>query len=172
MANFNYITNTNQLNKEFNIILEKVIKNVSDILLKDFLNHLDATIYAAPKGDYVRNRENGGFYSGWEIKENQSSAIHGYIRSLVFNGSNLVAPSYNNGLAHGGATGGDQRGKMAWILNDIIANYDYSYNGGAKYLSDAVGNYGGYWDTYLAGLDDKIVKWLDEEFNRYGIVRR
>lgn len=172
MASINYVASTTQLNKELSDILEKVIDAVSETLLKDFRQHLDATIYAAPKGDYVRNRENGGFYAGWEIKKDQSSALKGYIRRLAFDGGNLVAPSDYNGWAHGGnwggLPGGDQRGKMYWILNDIQSNNDYSYAGGAKYLE----NNDGYWNTYLANIDDKIDKWLNDEFKKYGIVRR
>lgn len=172
MANFSYIANTSQLDKELNIILENVINNVSDKLLKDFQQHLDNTIYAAPVGQkYERNYKNGGFYSGWEITQNQRSAIYGYIKTLMFNGGNLVAPSENNDWAHGGANGGDQRGKMAWILNSITSNDIYSYNGGAKYLADG-GNSVGYWTSYLRDIDKKINQWLDMEFKRYGIGRR
>ena len=84
MASINYVASTTQLNKELSDILEKVIDTVSDTLLKDFRLHLDATIYAAPKGNYVRNRDDWGFYSGWEIKKDQSSALKGYIRRLAF----------------------------------------------------------------------------------------
>ena len=175
MASINYVASTTQLNKELSDILEKVIDAVSETLLKDFRQHLDATIYAAPKGDYVRNRENGGFYAGWEIKEDQSSALKGYIRRLAFDGSKLVAPSESNGWAHGGdwgdSPGGDQRGKMSWILNDLTSNDYYSYNGGAKYLADGRNSIG-YWDSYLSAIDNKIKKWLDDEFKKYGIVRR
>lgn len=175
MANINYVASTTQLNKELSDILEKVIDAVSETLLKDFRQHLDATIYAAPKGDYVRNRENGGFYAGWEIKKDQSSALKGYIRRLAFDGSKLVAPSGDNGWAHGGNWGGnpsgDQRGNMSWILNDLTNNDYYSYNGGAKYLADS-GNSIGYWDSYLKDIDNKIEKWLNDEFKKYGITRR
>ena len=175
MASINYVASTTQLNKELSDILEKVIDAVSETLLKDFRQHLDATIYAAPKGDYVRNRENGGFYAGWEIKEDQSSALKGYIRRLAFDGSKLVAPSESNGWAHGGdwggSPGGDQRGKMPWILNDLTSNDYYSYNGGAKYLADGRNSIG-YWDSYLKDIDNKIEKWLNDEFKKYGITRR
>lgn len=173
MASFNYIADTTQLNKELSNILETVINNVSNTLLKDFQIHLDSTIYAASPGEqYERNRANGGFYSGWEIKENQSSVLSGYVRTLAFDGGKLVAPSESNGWAHGGnwggSPGGDQRGKMPWILNDIQANGIYSYAGGANYL---YGNQG-YWDSYLKDIDNKIEKWLNDEFKKYGISRR
>ena len=168
MASINYVASTTQLNKELSDILEKVIDAVSETLLKDFRLHLDATIYATPKGDYARNRENGGFYAGWEIKKDQSSALKGYIRRLAFDGGNLVAPNIDNGLAHGGIGGRDIRGYMSWILNDITSNDLYSYAGGAHYLE----NDDGYWNTYLAGIDDKVDRWLKEEFKKYGIVRR
>ena len=171
MASINYVASTTQLNKELSDILEKVIDAVSETLLKDFRQHLDATIYSTPKGDYVRNRENGGFYAGWEIKEDQSSALKGYIRRLAFDGGNLVAPSIDNGLAHGGIGGRDIRGYMSWILNDLTNNDYYSYNGGAKYLADG-GNSIGYWDSYLKDIDNKIEKWLNDEFKKYGITRR
>ena len=50
MASFNYIADTTQLNKKLTNILEIVINNVSNTLLKDFQEHLDATIYDAPPG--------------------------------------------------------------------------------------------------------------------------
>ena len=175
MANINYVASTTQLNKELSDILEKVIDAVSETLLKDFRQHLDATIYAAPKGDYVRNRENGGFYAGWEIKEDQSSALKGYIRRLAFDGGKLVAPSESNGWAHGGkwggSPGGDQRGKMPWILNYSNINEKYSYAGGAYYIRGG-GQYEGYWDDYMYDIDEKIEKWLNDEFKKYGITRR
>lgn len=175
MANINYVASTTQLNKELSDILEKVIDAVSETLLKDFRQHLDATIYAAPKGDYVRNRENGGFYAGWEIKEDQSSALKGYIRRLAFDGGKLVAPSESNGWAHGGkwggSPGGDQRGKMPWILNYSNINEQYSYAGGAYYIRGG-GQYEGYWDDYMYDIDEKIEKWLNDEFKKYGITRR
>ena len=175
MASINYVASTTQLNKELSDILEKVIDAVSETLLKDFRQHLDATIYAAPKGDYVRNRENGGFYAGWEIKEDQSSALKGYIRRLAFDGGKLVAPSESNGWAHGGkwggSPGGDQRGKMPWILNYSDINKQYSYAGGAYYIRGG-GQYEGYWDDYMHDIDEKIEKWLNDEFKKYGITRR
>ena len=175
MASINYVASTTQLNKELSDILEKVIDAVSKTLLKDFRQHLDATIYAAPKGDYVRNRENGGFYAGWEIKEDQSSALKGYIRRLAFDGSKLVAPSDDNGWAHGGNWGGspsgDFRNDMVWILNSWISNNEYSYHYGANYLANDY-NIDGYWDSYLKDIDNKIEKWLNDEFKKYGITRR
>ena len=175
MASINYVTSTIQLNKELSNILERVVDAVSESLLKDFRHHLDATIYAAPKGDYVRNREDGGFYAGWEIKKDQSSALKGYIRRLAFDGGNLVAPSESNGWAHGGkwggSPGGDQRGKMPWILNYSDINEQYSYAGGAYYIRGG-GQYDGYWDDYMYDIDEKIEKWLNDEFKKYGIARR
>lgn len=176
MASINYIANTTQLNKELSNILETVIDNVSNTLLEDFQEHLNSTIYAASPGEqYKRNKVDGGFYSGWEIRKNQSSALKGYIRTLAFDGNKLVPPSENNGWAHGGdwggSPGGDQRGKMPWILNDLTSNDYYSYNGGAKYLADGRNSIG-YWDSYLSNIDNKIKKWLDDEFKKYGIVRR
>ena len=175
MASINYVASTTQLNKELSDILEKVIDAVSETLLKDFRQHLDATIYSTPKGDYVRNRENGGFYAGWEIKEDQSSALKGYIRRLAFDGGKLVAPSESNGWAHGGkwggSPGGDQRGKMPWILNYSNINEQYSYAGGAYYIRGG-GQYEGYWDDYMYDIDEKIEKWLNDEFKKYGITRR
>ena len=57
---------------------------------------------------------------------------------------------------------------MSWILNDITSNDLYSYAGGVYYLDIN----DGYWNTYLAGIDDKVDKWLNDEFKKYGIVRR
>lgn len=171
MASLNYIANVTQLNKELSKILETVIDNVSRTLLEDFQRHLTDTIYAAPKGKYHRNYDKGGFYSGWDITDNQRSAIKGYIKTLAFSGGKLVSPSYDNGLAHGGVDGRDIRGYMAEILNDITSNDEYSYAGGAKYLSDG-SNSIGYWDSYLKDIDKKITQWLDEEFKKYGIGRR
>lgn len=176
MASFNYIADTTQLNKELSNILETVINNVSNTLLKDFQGHLDSTIYAAPPGEqYERNRANGGFYSGWEIRENQSSALSGYVRTLAFDGGKLVAPSESNGWAHGGNWGGspsgDFRNDMVWILNSWISNNEYSYNYGANYLANDY-SADGYWDSYLKDIDNKIEKWLNDEFKKYGITRR
>lgn len=176
MASFNYIADTTQLNKELSNILEIVINNVSNTLLKDFQGHLDATIYAAPPGkQYERKRGNGGFYSGWEIRENQSSALSGYVRTLAFDGGKLVAPSESNGWAHGGNWGGspsgDFRNDMVWILNSWISNNEYSYNYGANYLANDY-SADGYWDSYLKDIDKKIEKWLNDEFKKYGITRR
>ena len=176
MASINYVASTTQLNKELSDILEIVINNVSNTLLKDFQEHLDATIYDAPPGEkYKRNRENGGFYAGWEIKKDQSSALKGYIRRLAFDGSKLVAPSDDNGWAHGGNWGGspsgDFRNDMVWILNSWISNNEYSYHYGANYLANDY-SADGYWDSYLKDIDNKIEKWLNDEFKKYGITRR
>ena len=69
MATFNYTSNAGQLQKELNQILETVLDNVSDTLLKDFLQHLDATVYSKPpaKSTYQRYKEDGGSYGGWLI---------------------------------------------------------------------------------------------------------
>ena len=176
MASINYVANTTQLNKELSKILETVVDNVSNTLLKDFQKHLDSTIYAASPGEkYKRNKADGGFYAGWEIKEDQSSALKGYIRRLAFDGSKLVAPSDDNGWAHGGNWGGspsgDFRNDMAWILNSWISNNEYSYHYGANYLANDY-NADGYWDSYLKDIDNKIEKWLNDEFKKYGITRR
>lgn len=170
MANLNYIANATQLNKELNNILESVINNVSESLLSDFLAHLDAVMYSVPAGDYERNRENGGFYSGWNISSETMGNLAGYVRSLVFDGSKLVPPSDYNQGAHGGRYGSDIRDIMAGVLNDIESNDRYSYGGGANYLADGFSNTG-YWTSYLWDIDKKINNWLDLEFKKYGIVR-
>ena len=75
-------------------------------------------------------------------------------------------------MAHAG-NGEDIRDIMDSILNVSWFNTEYSYDGGARYLKD--GSFGaghGYWDTYLATIDEKIEKWLDKEFKKYGISRR
>lgn len=162
--------NTLEMEKYFNKIIKEIISSVSEKLLKDFRLHLDNTIYAAPPGtEYIRLRNNGGFYSGWAIQEEQRKDIGDYVKSLVFKGNNLASPTYENKLAHGGTTGGDQRGKMAWILNDLAANYDYAYNEGANYLTKSSGNSIGYWDSYLQDIDKKIISWFNTELKKYGI---
>lgn len=168
MAVLNYITDKKSLEKTLSNILEKVIDNVANKLLEDFREHLDETIYSASKGTYQRLYDKGGFYSGWTIKKEQKSAIKGYIKSLGFQGGLLDAPSQYNDFAHGGYNGRDQRGNMPWILNDITSNNDYSHSGGARYLDDT--NIG-YWDSYMRDIDNKIMKWLDDEFKKYGITR-
>ena len=156
----------------FNKIMKEVVEAVSQDLLKDFLKHLDETIYAAPKGEtYQRLRENGGFYSGWSIQDEQKTEIGKYVKSLVFKGNKLAVPTPNNYLAHGGVTGGDQRGKMAWILNDLAANYDYAYNEGAKYLTKNSGNSIGYWTSYLKKWEKNVDKLFDKHLKKYGIQR-
>lgn len=173
MANFTYIADTSQLNKELNKILEIVIDNVSNTLLKDFQRHLDATIYAATPGTkYKRFREKGGFYSGWEITKEQRAVIGEYVKSLIFNGQNLVSPVNENFYAHGGAMGNDERNEMASILNSYISNEEHSMNFGARYWTDGGYTKEGYWDLYLSDLDIKMRKWLDDEFKKFGIGRR
>lgn len=173
----NVATNKNELEKMFagqvTQMLDEITDNIMNKLLQDFQKHLDETIYSPRlNSSYKRLKENGGFYSGWVIKENQRSALKGIVKSMVFDGSLLAPPTYSNYLAHGGATGGDQRGKMAWILNDLSANFDYSYWEGAYYLSKDSGNSIGYWDSYLPKLERKMDEWINTELKKYGINRR
>lgn len=164
--------NSSEIEKYFNKVIKEVIEAVSKKLLEDFLAHLNKTIYAAPVGEeYKRFKDKGGFYSGWIIQDEQRKDIGDYVKSLVFKGGNLIAPTPDNKLAHGGLSGGDQRGKMAWILNDLAANYDYSYNGGAKYLTYDSNNTIGYWDSYLQNWEKKCEKWFTEKLKQYGILR-
>ena len=60
---------------------------------------------------------------------------------------------------------------MVWILNSWISNNEYSYNYGANYLANDY-SADGYWDSYLKDIDNKIEKWLNDEFKKYGITRR
>ena len=166
MATLNYFTGAEQLQKELVLILEDVIGKVTETLLGDFQKHLLGTVYAAPKGNYHRYFDEGGFYDGWCIHY-----FDRYTRGLVFKGNKLVAPNedmFNSQMSHGGSGGRDRRGDMPWILNSIEANDIYSYAGGANYLE---GNRG-YWDSYLCDIDKKIEEWLDIEFKKYGIGRR
>lgn len=164
--------NSKEMEAYFDKIMKEIVEAVSQDLLKDFLKHLDSTIYAAPKGEeYQRLRENGGFYSGWIIQDEQKKEIGKYVKSLAFKGNRLALPTTSNNLAHGGVTGGDQRGKMAWILNDLAANYDYSYNGGAKYLTQESGNSIGYWTSYLKNWEKQVDKLFNKELKKYGIQR-
>lgn len=164
--------NSKEIENYFNHIMKEVVEAVSKDLLKDFLQHLDNTIYAAPKGEeYKRLRENGGFYSGWVIQDEQKAEIGKYVKSLVFKGNLLAVPTTSNNLAHGGSSGGDQRGKMAWILNDLAANYDYAYNEGANYLTKNSGNSIGYWTSYLKDWESKVDKLFYKELIKYGIQR-
>ena len=156
----------------FNQIMEEVIEAVPQKLLKDFLKHLDETIYAAKPGEYTRYYKNGGFYSGWKIDDKKNKQIGDYVRSLVFDGKRLVAPQndmINSQRAHGGNDGKDIRNLMAVILNNAYDNLMYSYNGGALYLSEL--DSPGYWDSYVSNLDLKIQKWFSEELKKYGIQR-
>lgn len=163
--------NSKEMESCFNQIMEEVIEAVSQKLLKDFLKHLDETIYAAQPGEYTRYYKNGGFYSGWKIDDKKSKQIGNYVRSLVFDGKLLVAPQndmINSQMSHGGDTGADFRNVMMQILNDPDLNFSYSYNGGAKYFEN---NSQGYWDSYMNDLDVKINKWFSDELKKYGIQR-
>lgn len=170
MAYLNYTASTTQLNKDLGIILEMVMDNVSDMLLKDFLQHLDATVYSKPpaKSTYHRYKEDGGFYSGWLIDK-----FDKYTRTLMFDGNRLKSPQddmVNSQITHSGNHDtGDIRDIIAHVLNDADWNKDMSINGGAYYLRNSDD---GYWDTYIDNIDKKIEKWLDKEFKKYGISRR
>ena len=158
--------NLDEVYSYFQNILDEIVDIVSIKLLDDFREHLEDTVYAPKEGNYTRYYKNGGFYSGWYVKK-----IKECVREMAFDGSRLVAPSddyLNSQMAHGGSSGGDQRGKMAWILNDMVANYDYSYNGGAYYLRN---QNEGYWDSYIKELESKLDRWFDIEFKKYGITR-
>ena len=161
--------NEQELKTYFDSIMQQVIEAVSSDLLKDFLGHLDNTIYAAPKGEYDRYYKQGGFYSGWKISEDVSKATQQYVRSLIFDGSQLVAPQddmKNSQMSHGGDTGADFRNVMMQILNDPDLNFSYSYNGGAKYFESTNQ---GYWDTYIIDIKDKCEKWFNKYLKQYGI---
>ena len=160
--------NYNEMKIYFDEVMRQVIESVSDKLLKDFRDHLDKTVYGAPTGEYVRYKDNGGFLSGWKISEDISKKAQEYVRSLVFDGSLLIAPQddmINSQMSHGGRDGSDIRELMAMVLNNIADNDYYSYNGGANYLE---GNKG-YWDSYISDLNDKVIGWFDGELKKYGI---
>lgn len=173
MASINYFADAAQLEKQISNILEDVIDAVAKNLLRDFRQHLDETIYSPRptlpyevKNPYKRLRENGGFYSGWDIAKTRK-----LIRKLCFDENKLAAPSYDNGLAHGGRNeDGDIRSYIAEVLNSLEMNADESYWDGAYYLSEYGGSIG-YWDSYLIDIDDKVEKWLDDEFKKYGATR-
>lgn len=173
MTSFNYFTDSAKLNKELSNIVEKVIDAVSDTLLRDFREHLDETVYSPRpilpyevENPYQRLKTNGGFYSGWDIDKTKK-----LIRSLYFDGDRLAAPSYDNGLAHGGNDeNGDIRSYIAEVLNSLEMNANESYWNGAYYLSEYGGSVG-YWDSYMRDIDDKVEKWLDAEFKKYGATR-
>ena len=164
--------NEQELKTYFDSIMQQVIEAVSSDLLKDFLGHLDNTIYAAPKGEYDRYYKQGGFYSGWKISEDVSKATQQYVRSLIFDGNKLISPQddmINSQRSHGdGESGQDFRNIMMQILNDYYENssYDYSYAGGAKYLTSP-GQ--GYWDTYIIDIKNKCEKWFNKYLKQYGI---
>lgn len=166
MATLNYITNGSQLKLTIDNILDNVLNKVSEILLNDFREHLDHTVYKPARSEYHRYYKRGGFYSGWQIENS-----HKYIRKLMFDGNKLIAPSQdgkNGGMAHGGRNGEDIRDMIAGVLNDIDWNDYFSCAGGAKYLTTRDQ---GYWDVYMRDIDKKIEKWLDDEFKKYGISR-
>lgn len=163
--------NEKELKQYLYKIEAEVIDAVSKKLLEDFQKHLRATIYGAAPGEYQRYEDKGGFFSGWEIITGVKSAINDYAKTLIFNGNRLIAPQNdmrNSQMSHGGRNGEDIRNMMAEILNNATYNDWYAYNGGAKYLS---GGGVGYWTSYLEGVEDKIDKWFDDEFLKYGIKR-
>lgn len=171
--------NNSEMENYFNKVIEKAIEAVSNNLLKDFQEHIKNTIYSARPGEYVRyggasGLGEGGFGSGWKISDEKNKQIGDYVKSLVFDGSKLIAPQndmINSQRSHGdGEFGLDLRNMMMEILNDYYMNSskEYSYSGGAKYLKTP-GQ--GYWDSYLINLDKKIIKWFDEELGEYGIKR-
>ena len=164
--------NSTEMESYFNKVIEEVIEAVSKDLLDDFLKHLDNTIYKAKPGEYSRYYNDGGFYSGWTISEEINKKIGDYVRSLIFDGNRLIAPQndmINSQMSHGGNDGSDIRNIMPMVLNNIMDNDFYSYNGGALYLSEL--NNEGYWDSYTKDLDRKVNKWFNQELNKYGIKR-
>lgn len=161
--------NETEIQRYFNKVVKSVIEAVSEKLLYDFLVHLDKTIYAAPKGEYARYYKEGGFYSGWKIKDEVNKKLGDYVKALVFDGNLLIAPQndmINSQMSHGGNDGKDIRDIMAMVLNNIADNDYYSYHGGARYLEHT--NVG-YWDSYLRDIDKKIIKWFNEELKKYDI---
>lgn len=163
--------NSTEMESYFNKVVEEVIEAVSQNLLDDFLKHLDNTIYKATPGEYTRYYKDGGFYSGWTISDEANKKIGDYVRSLIFDGSRLIAPQndmINSQMSHGGDTGADFRNVMMQILNDPDLNFSYSYNGGAKYFENSNE---GYWDSYTKDLDRKVNNWFNKELNKYGIKR-
>ncbi len=161
----------NELKQYLYKVESKVIDAVSKKLLEDFQKHLMKTVYGAPPGKYQRYGENHGFYSGWEIVTGVKSAINDYVKVLMFNGNKLISPQNdmrNSQMSHGGREGEDIRNMMAEVLNNINYNDYFSYNGGAKYLVDGGV---GYWTSYLENVEDKIDKWFNDEFLKYGIKR-
>ena len=166
--------NENELKNYFNKVIKEAVEAVSEKLLKDFLKHLDETVYGVKPGEYTRYYKDGGFYSGWKISEENNKQIGDYVKALIFDGSRLIAPQndmINSQRSHGdGEFGLDLRNIMMDILNDYNKNRskEYSYNKGALYLQH---NTQGYWDTYVVDLDKKIIKWFDDELKQYGIQR-
>lgn len=169
--------NEQELKTYFDSIMQQVIEAVSNDLLKDFQVHIKNTIYSAKPGEYVRyggsdGLGEGGFGSGWVISEDISKATQQYVRSLIFDGNKLIAPQddmINSQRSHGdGESGQDFRNIMMQILNDYYENssYDYSYAGGAKYLTSP-GQ--GYWDTYIIDIKNKCEKWFNKYLKQYGI---
>lgn len=166
--------NEQELKTYFDSIMQQVIEAVSSDLLKDFQEHIKNTIYAAKPGEYERyggtnGLGEGGFGSGWKISEDVSKATQQYVRSLIFDGSQLVSPQddmKNSQMSHGGDTGADFRNVMMQILNDPDLNFSYSYNGGAKYFESTNQ---GYWDSYIIDIKDKCEKWFNKYLKQYGI---
>ena len=60
---------------------------------------------------------------------------------------------------------------MPWILNYADINEQYSYAGGAYYIRGGA-QYDAYWYDYMYDIDEKIEKWLNYEFKKYGLTRR
>lgn len=150
-------------------VMSKVIESVSDKLLKDFLHHLDETIYSPKPGKYHRYYKNGGFYAGWYIQDDVKKKCREYVKSLVFDGDRLIAPEedmHNSQMTHGGRDGNDIRDIIAMVLNNPMYNDYYAYNGGAKYLEDSNQ---GYWDSYISDIEKKCEKWFDNELKKYNI---
>ena len=153
-----------EIEKEMNQVITKVIEKIAEQYLEKLIDYIDKYVYEPKKPKkYKRTYE---FMDSFQKLPQAKIKMSEIIQEIYFDSSKLTYKQQSSGLWQHGVEGENYTKRMAEILNDSELNKQYSQvEGGLN-----IGKNGYYWEEFLKYIKENIVKDVQAEFKRNGVI--
>lgn len=153
-----------KLGKQINQIISQVIEEIAEQYLKKLIEYIEKYVYQSnePK-KYKRTNQ---FLNSFEKLPQAKKVMSEIIQEIYFNSNKLVYKKQESSIWQHGIDGNNYTTQMAEILNNQMLNKKYSQLGGAL----NIGIKGLYWEEFLKYIDTNLVKDIQANFNKRGVL--
>lgn len=153
------------LEKQINMIISKVIDSVTDKYLKQLRLYIEKYVYQP--NEPSRYERTGEFLDSFERLPNAKKLMGDFIQEIYFNPELLSYKKQNSGFWQHGINSFDFRDKMANILNSSEQNKTYSQT---EWGALNVGLNGYYWEEFKKYTESHLINDIKSEFKKHGLA--